>query len=127
MTCEACETKLTKALAAIDGVTEPAACAQSKTAKLAYNPKKVKDQQVIAAINKAGFKVADETVTVKVDGMTCGACSDKVSQKLASVKGVKDQKVCHDSKQAVVTFDPAKVSQKDVLAAIDATGFKTVR
>lgn len=127
MTCADCETKLTKALAAIDGVTEPSACAESKTAKLAYNPKKVKDQQVIAAINKAGFKVAAETLTVKVDGMSCGACSDKVSKKLASVKGVKEQKVCHESKQAVITFDPSKVSQKDVLAAIDSTGFKSVQ
>ncbi|MBK9140426.1 MAG: heavy-metal-associated domain-containing protein [Verrucomicrobia bacterium] len=127
MTCAACETKVTKALAAIDGVTEASACADSKTAKLAYNPKKVKDQQVIAAINKAGFKVAAETLTVKVDGMSCGACSDKVSKKLASVKGVKEQKVCHESKQAVITFDPSKVSQKDVLAAIDSTGFKSVQ
>ncbi len=127
MTCAACETKVTKALAAIDGVTEPSACADSKTAKLAYNPKKVKDQKVIAAINKSGFKVAAETLTVQVDGMSCGACSDKVSKKLASVKGVKEQKVCHESKQAVITFDPAKVSQKDVLAAIDSTGFKSVQ
>ncbi len=127
MTCEACETKLTKVLAAIDGVAEPSACAQSKVAKVAYNPKKVKDQQVIAAINKAGYKVTAETMTVKVDGMSCGACSDKVSKKLASVKGVTEQKVCHESKQAVITFDPAKVSAKDVLAAIDSTGFKTVQ
>jgi copper ion binding protein len=127
MSGDACAAKLTKTLAAIEGVSEPAACSESKHAKLAYNPAKVKDDQLIAAINKAGFKVEAETIAVKVDGMSCGACSDKVSKKLASVKGVSEQKVCHESKQAVITFDPAKVSRKDVLAAIDTTGFKVAQ
>lgn len=127
MTCGACETKLTKVLSAIDGVSEPSACSQSKLAKVSYDPARVKDEQLILAINKAGFKVEAETIAVKVDGMSCGACSDKVSKKLASVKGVTEQKVCHESKQAVITFDPSKVSRKDVLAAIDTTGFKSVQ
>jgi Cu+-exporting ATPase len=127
MTCGACETKLTKALKEIDGVVEPSACAQSKVAKVAFDPAKVKDEQVIAAIRKAGFKVEAQTIALKVDGMSCGACSDKVGKKLAAVKGVTEQKVCHESKQAVVTFDPAKVSRKDILAAIDSTGFKVVQ
>ena len=90
MTCTACETKLTKVLSAIDGVSEPSACSQSKLAKVSYDPARVKDEQLIQAINKAGFKVEAETIAVKVDGMTCGTCSDKVSKKLASVKGVSE-------------------------------------
>lgn len=127
MTCGACETKLTQALKQIDGVVEPSACAQSKVAKLAFDPAKVKDEQVLAAIRNAGFKVEAETIALKVDGMSCGACSDKVGKKLAAVKGVTEQKVCHESKLAVVTFDPARVSRKDILAAIDSTGFKVVQ
>jgi Cu+-exporting ATPase len=126
MTCAACEQKLTKALASIDGVNSPSACAESKMAKLAYDPKKVKEDQLIAAVNKAGFKVEAETIELKVDGMTSGGCSDKVSKKLASLKGVSDQKVCHEAKNAVVTFDPAKVSRKDIVAAIASTDFKVV-
>jgi copper ion binding protein len=127
MTCGACETKLTTALKGIDGVADATACADSKKATLTFDPAKVKDEQVLAAVKKAGFKVEAETIAVKVDGMSCGACSDKVSKKLASVKGVSEQKVCHEAKEAVVTFDPAKVSRKDVLAAIDTTGFKVVQ
>lgn len=127
MTCAACETSVTKALNAIEGVKEASACAESKVAKVAYNPEKVKDRQLAAAIRKAGFKVEAETIAVKVDGLSCGACSDKVGKKLAALKGVTEQKVCHESKQAVVTFDPEKVSTRDILAAIDSTGFKVVQ
>lgn len=127
MTCAACETSVTKALKAIEGVKEASACAESKVAKVAYNPEKVKDRQLAAAIRKAGYKVEAETIAVKVDGLSCGACSDKVGKKLAGLKGVTEQKVCHESKQAVVTFDPEKVSTKDILAAIDSTGFKVAQ
>lgn len=124
MTCAACETSVTKALHAIEGVREASACAQSKVAKVTYLPGKVKDRDLATAIRRAGFKVEAETIAVKVDGLACEACSDKVGKKLAALKGVTEQMVCHESKQAVVTFDPDKVSTRDILAAIDATGFK---
>lgn len=127
MTCAGCESKVTGALSKIAGVSEPAACAESKAVKLAYDPTKVKEDQLLAALNKTGFKVEAETIDLKVDGLKCGACSDKVSKKLASVKGVQEQKVCHEGQKAVVTFDPHKVSRKDIIAAIDTTGFKVVQ
>ena len=127
MTCAGCETKVTGVLSKIEGVKEPAACAESKQVKLAYDPTKVKEDQLMAAINKTGFKVEAETIDLKVEGMKCGACSDKVGQKLAAVKGVSEQKVCHEGQNALVTFDPNKVSRKDIIAAIDSTGFKVAQ
>lgn len=126
MTCAACETKVTKALNALEGVKQASASADSKLAKVRYNPQKARDRDLADAIRKAGFKVQAETVALKVDGMTCAACSDKVASKLAALQGVSEQKVCHEAKQAVVTFDPEKVSTRDIIAAIDATGFKVV-
>jgi copper ion binding protein len=127
MSCAACETKVKGELAKIAGVSEPAACAESKQVKLAYDPAKVKEDQLMAAINKIGFKVEAEMVDLKVEGMKCTACSTKVSQKLAAVKGVSEQQVCHEGQKALVTFDPNKVSRKDIIAAIDSTGFKVAQ
>ncbi len=127
MTRGGCETKVKDALAKIEGVSEPSACSDAKQVKLAYDASKVKEEQLMAAINKLGFKVEAETVDLKVEGLKCGACSEKVSKKLASVKGVSEQKVCHEAQHAVVTFDPNKVSRKDIVAAIDGTGFKVVQ
>jgi copper chaperone CopZ len=127
MTCGACETKLTKALSGIDGVVNPSACSDAKLAKVAYDPAKVKEDRLIKAIQDAGFKVDAEIIQVKLSGLKGEACSDKLSKKLAGVKGVSAQKVCHESQQAEITFNPKEVSRKDVLAAIDSTGFKTVQ
>lgn len=127
MSCGACEGKVTKALSQIEGVAEPTACSKSKKASFAFDPKKVKKEQVMAAIKKAGFKVDAELIEVKVDGLSCGACSSKVSKALTSVKGVKTQEVCHESKVAKIEFDPALVSEKEIFAAINKSGFKIVQ
>lgn len=127
MTCEACENKLAKALLNVDGVKQASACSKSKQAKLAYDGKKVKEADLLAAIGKTGFKTQAEIIDVKVEGMTCGGCSSKVGNALASVKGVKEQKVCHEAKNAVVTFDPNTVSRAQIIAAISQTGFQVAQ
>jgi Cu+-exporting ATPase len=127
MSCTACEDKVTKAVAKLDGVSEPSACSKSGKAVMAIDAKKVKDAQLVAAIEQAGFKVEGEKLTVKVDGLKCEACASKVSQAVASVKGAKAEGVCHESGQAVVSFDPKKVSRDQIIAAIDNSGFKVVQ
>lgn len=127
ISCADSANKLTKALNSIDGVKDATACAESKQAKLAYDPKKVKDAQMLGAMEKAGFKVKSELIQVSVEGMSCGACSTKVGNVLSKLNGVNEQKVCHVGKNAVVNFDPKKVSRDQILAAIDTTGFKVVQ
>lgn len=113
-----------KALKELDGVSTASTCSESKFTKVAYNSEKVCSDKILAALAKAGYKVEAQRVTYAVNGMACGACADKVGKALSQVKGVSDSKVCAESKQAVVDFDPAQISSQKVLAAIDATGFK---
>ena len=126
MTCGGCTAKVQGALTKIDGVKVEKVCHESNSAVVAFDPKKIKDKDVVAAINNTGFNVEAEVINVKVDGMTCGGCSGKVNQALTKINGVKKQEVCHVSNKAVVEFDPKKVSREKVLAAINSTGFKVV-
>ena len=127
MTCGGCSGKVNTALTQVKGVEIETVCHESNKAVVKYNRKQVKDKDVIAAINNTGFTVEAEIIEVKVDGMTCAGCSTKVSSALTKVDGVKEQKVCHVSKHAVVEFDPKKVSSDKVIAAINQTGFKVVQ
>lgn len=127
MTCVSCENKLTQALTSVKGVSEASACVNSKVAKIAYDPAAVKDSQLFAAIKKAGYQVETGTVAFQVTGLSCGACTDKLGKSLTAVKGVREQKVCLESKLATVKFDPNQVSLDKVLAAVDASGFKVAQ
>lgn len=127
LSCGACEKKLTTALGKLEGVAEPGACSKSNSAKLTFDPKKIKKADLVAAIEKAGYKVEGEVLEVSVNGMACGACSSKVAKTLTSLKGVKSQEVCHESKKAKVVFCPKELTAKKVVAAINKTGFKVVQ
>lgn len=64
-----------------------------------------------------------ETVTMKVEGMTCGGCVASVTRVLKSTPGVSDAQVTLQPGAATVTFDPAKVQVGQLKAAIEEAGF----
>ncbi len=66
----------------------------------------------------------DKKVTLKVNGMTCAACSTSVEKALKGVSGVKEAKVHLDKSQADVTYDHAKVKPNKLIAAVKKAGFK---
>jgi len=64
-----------------------------------------------------------ETVTLKVDGMTCGGCVASVTRVLKATPGVADAVVKLDAKSATVTFDPARTSVSALKSAVEDAGF----
>ena len=117
-------TAISQTLAKLDGVSAADTCCESKFTKISYNKEKVCSSQITAALKDAGYKVQAQRITYAVDGLTCGGGSDQVTKALSKLKGVSTAKVCSETKQAVVDFDPARVSAEKILATLDATGFK---
>ena len=64
-----------------------------------------------------------ETITLKVDGMTCGGCVASVTRVLKAAPGVADAVVKLDAKSATVTFDPAQTSVGALKEAIEDAGY----
>ncbi|MGE0827678.1 MAG: mercuric transporter MerT family protein [Candidatus Binatia bacterium] len=64
------------------------------------------------------------TVTLQVDGMTCGACTVSVQQALASVPGVQSAVVSYEESKAVITVDAAsRPSIESLVQAVQQTGY----
>jgi copper chaperone len=64
-----------------------------------------------------------ETVTLKVEGMTCGGCVASVTRVLKATPGVDDAVVRLDARSATVTFDPARTSVPALKSAIEDAGY----
>ena len=64
-----------------------------------------------------------ETVTLKVEGMTCGGCVASVTRVLKATPGVGDAVVRLDTRSATVTFDPAQTSVPTLKSAIEDAGY----
>ena len=65
-----------------------------------------------------------ETITLKVNGMTCQGCVRSVKKVLQSVSGVAGVEVSLENGEANVSYEPGKVSIERLRAAVDAAGYE---
>jgi copper chaperone len=64
-----------------------------------------------------------ETVTFKVEGMTCGGCVAGVTRVLKATPGVDDVAVTLTPGEARITFDPSRTGAAALRAAIEGAGY----
>lgn len=65
-----------------------------------------------------------ESLTLRIEGMSCEHCVKRVTDALKSIKGVKKAIVDLEAKSAEVTYLPAKTNREAMTAAVCALGFK---
>jgi MerR family mercuric resistance operon transcriptional regulator len=73
-----------------------------------------------------GGSTATRQVTLSIQNMTCAACAVTVKKSLTRVDGVKDANVTSSPPQAVVTYDPTRVSVERLEDATTKTGFPSM-
>lgn len=67
----------------------------------------------------------NKTVTWKVDGMTCGGCSNSVERVLAGSPGLTSVKASHEKNEVVLTFQ-GFLDGDEVQRRIESAGFDVV-
>jgi copper chaperone len=67
-----------------------------------------------------------ETITLKVNGMSCGGCVGSVTRALKAMPGVSDAVVRLDSRDATITFDPAQTNAAALKSAVENAGYDVV-
>lgn len=65
-----------------------------------------------------------ESVTLRIEGMTCANCQKHVGEALRSVPGVASATVDLVFHRANVTYDPAKATLEDMEAAVERAGYR---
>lgn len=65
-----------------------------------------------------------QTKTLDVKGMSCEACVGHVTRALQGLDGVQTAQVSLADRQAVVTYDPAKVQASQMVEAIVEEGYE---
>ena len=66
-----------------------------------------------------------ETLSLSIQGMSCGGCASKVSAALKSIPGTTVEAVAVGS--ARVLFDPKKTTDSVLIAAVNNLGFQAAR
>ncbi|MBB4062952.1 heavy metal translocating P-type ATPase [Gellertiella hungarica] len=121
MTCASCVRRVEKAIAAVPGVTAATVNLATESADVTLDP--AASGAVIAAIEKAGYAVPEETVTLDIEGMTCASCVRRVEKALAGVPGVVSATANLATNQATVTAISG-VTPAALAAAVARIGYE---
>jgi Cu+-exporting ATPase len=121
MTCAACSTRLEKNLNRLDGVHAGVNLA-AESARVDYDPSQIDVDAILDRIAKTGFSVPDKSLDLRILGMTCAACAERVERALNALPGV-EARVNPASDIARVRYAPGRVDQTAILAAITTAGY----
>ncbi|MDQ1315454.1 MAG: P-type Cu+ transporter [Pseudomonadota bacterium] len=119
MTCASCSARVEKLLKQLPGVTDAAVNLATETATVSGD---VSAAEVQGAIEKAGFSVPVETLTLAITGMTCASCSARVEKALNKTPGVLDAAVNLATEQATVRLVQG-ASAASLIAAVERAGY----
>ncbi len=122
MTCASCVARVEKTLNALTGVDSATVNLATETATLnAAAPINV--ASVIQAIEKTGYGVTEQTVSLAISGMTCASCVGRVEQALARVPGVLKATVNLATERATVQVAAGAATIDTLLAAVKRAGY----
>src|SRR5438132_13460732 len=65
-----------------------------------------------------------ERIRLDIEGMTCASCAARIETRLGAVAGVEDCSVNLATREASVTFDPARVRPDSLVETVEETGYR---
>ena len=65
----------------------------------------------------------NKKITLAVNGMTCASCERHIESEVVKLSGVTSVKASYQNKSAIVEFNPSKVDENKIIAAINSTGY----
>ncbi len=122
MTCASCVSRVEKALSKLPGVREATVNLATEAATVDAEPE-VSLDSLRAAVQKAGYDVPEQAVTIQVEGMTCASCVARVEKALKKVPGVTEAEVNLATEQAHVKVATREADVAALLSAVDKAGY----
>ncbi|MEO8847674.1 MAG: heavy metal translocating P-type ATPase [Casimicrobiaceae bacterium] len=122
MTCASCVGRVETALRVVPGVSAATVNLATERATVRASASTAPGD-LVAAVERAGYEVSTEDITLKIGGMTCASCVNRVEKAIAKVPGVISVSVNLATEQArVVTMDRERLLPA-ILDAVHAAGY----
>ncbi|HEY0858737.1 MAG TPA: copper ion binding protein, partial [Albitalea sp.] len=122
MTCASCVARVERSLAAVPGVSEATVNLATEAATVRADPS-VGLEALRAAVQKAGYGVAEQNVQLRIEGMTCASCVGRVEKALKKVPGVLSAEVNLATESATVRMMGSAAAAEQLAAAVEKAGY----
>jgi Cu+-exporting ATPase len=128
MTCASCARAVERVTSKLDGVSSANVNLATEKLTLEYDEKKVTEEAIQKAVDKAGYKAITDAVskTLNIEGMTCASCARAVERATGKLDGVSSANVNLATEKLTVTYEPSKLRISDIKNAVEKAGYKTV-
>jgi len=124
MSCAACANRVEKKLNSLNGVKSANVNFAMENATVKYDQSLIEISDLKQAIIDLGYGIEEEKVELKLGGMTCAACANRIEKGLNNVEGVSKAAVNFAAEKATVEFDPAVTSVTELLKAVKKLGYE---
>ena len=121
MTCSACATRIESRLNQQAGMNAVVNLTAEK-ARIDYDPGQTTPAQIVALIQKTGYQVPEQQITLALEGMTCAACATRIEKALNQLPGV-EARVNFATEQAMVHYQPGQIDLTQIIDAVRKTGY----
>ena len=123
MTCASCVSRVERALTTADGVEDASVNLATARAEVRYDADRTDPGAVAEAIERAGYTVPSERLTLAVEGMTCASCVARVERAIRKLPGVVEATVNLATEKASLTYRVGVVSPARIFQAVEAAGY----
>ena len=121
MGCAACVGRVEKAVKKLAGVQEATVNLATETLSICYDENILTKDEVVLAIQKAGYKVPSEekTYIFKIEGMSCAACANRIEKIVKKQQGVIGANVNFATEKLMLHIDEEVISVPKIKQAVE--------
>ncbi|MCL4302086.1 MAG: heavy metal translocating P-type ATPase [Anaerolineae bacterium] len=146
MHCGGCEHSVKFVLGQLPGVQSVEASHKTQQINLTFDPQLLNLEQVHQALDRLGYEVSTQDSTpihqntaksgdslvprngtaklqMKVGGMHCSLCTESICKAVGRLDGVQSVQVSIAHEEALVEYDPARVSAGEIEGALEDLGY----
>ncbi|KAE9387515.1 heavy metal translocatin [Gymnopus androsaceus JB14] len=129
MTCGSCVEAIEGMLRPQDGIHSIKVALLAERGVVEFDPKIWSVEKIVEEISDIGFDATvippsrEDSVTLRIYGMTCSSCTGTVESGLSSVPGVNSVSVSLVSETCQISFDRSIIGPREMVSRIEDMGF----
>ena len=127
MSCANCAANIERGFKKLDGIEEASVNFASEQAQVRFDTEALTVADLVASIQRSGYKVPATHVELPITGMSCANCAATIARVLdKKVDGVVKAAVNFASERAAVDYLPDVVTIDAIVAAIEKAGYGAI-